>query len=812
MQQISGLPHGEHVGSVIRRLSQGTEETATSNEAVTGDEDGAPVEDVEEEAAEVEAEAAAETAMSIEAVTGDDAAHADDVGEEEVEAEVEAAETEEEEEEAEVTAEAEDGRVVLEAEADAAGAEMKAAAAVMEAKMQAEAAAMEAEAVAAVAAMEAEAEAAEAEMEADAESAEGELEAELAEMEAEAARAEEAMDAEAEAAEMERVADAEAAEAELEVERAEMDADAERAEAEMEAGAQAAEAALEAELAVLKAEAAEVETADAEAALEEEEETVAVTAEEPKAPPSEVDTEAEPTWSDTGDEEAFELAVQGLDEELYADEVEPTLCHLPGVRSCTIDLANSSVLVIGIRGMLTAPGLVAALAGAGIAARASHRAVEAVERDVGGHVQVGFGDPTAVHAAFGAIDDQARDGAGDPTTRPEATTQPQPDTRSVAVALDTDGASTRHPPGTDGFLGSHDAHTLDAALDSIGSADAALDSIGSEDAALPATAGFLDDDDEEGAARSVGASHAQGGVAAFHAGADVPAKAVMVDVSLDLDAGEDQLDDALPNFAQEAAGPHTPLPAPPPRLPLGAQRVGDGPTAPAAAGDARVAGESTGANGAVSGVWGPGVAPVGRASADQNGEWSERVGERVADFAEEGIDRVARAVTAVLTVAGEGVDVLKVRAVLGVGNRGFSRGKARDASVTRIYYTLGHPLERERGWARLAVCTAASPPAFCCRSPLARFTPPVRLPVRHQVGLSSAGSVAETIERMPWRSLAAGVKSEAKSAVGEWMGILGWGGAPAPKPRQPPAPEPAQAGASGAPTVESEVAPRDDAD
>jgi len=76
-QQISGLPHGEQVGSVIRRLSQGTEETATSNEAVTGDEDGAPVEDVEEEAAEVEAEAAAETAMSIEAVTGDDAAHAD---------------------------------------------------------------------------------------------------------------------------------------------------------------------------------------------------------------------------------------------------------------------------------------------------------------------------------------------------------------------------------------------------------------------------------------------------------------------------------------------------------------------------------------------------------------------------------------------------------------------------------------------------------------------------------------------------------------------------------------------------------------
>ena len=62
--------------------------------------------------------------------------------------------------------------------------------------------------------------------------------------------------------------------------------------------------------------------------------------------------------------------------------------------------------------------------------------------------------------------------------------------------------------------------------------------------------------------------------------------------------------------------------------------------------------------------------------------------------------------------------------------------------------------------------------------------------VRSQVGLSSAGSVAATIERTPWASLAAGVKSEAKSAVNEWMNILGWGGAPAPAaPAAAPAPQ-----------------------
>ena len=39
------------------------------------------------------------------------------------------------------------------------------------------------------------------------------------------------------------------------------------------------------------------------------------------------------------------------------------------------------------------------------------------------------------------------------------------------------------------------------------------------------------------------------------------------------------------------------------------------------------------------------------------------MGERVADLAEDGIDKVAKAVTAVLTVAGEGVGLLKVHAV-----------------------------------------------------------------------------------------------------------------------------------------------------
>jgi hypothetical protein len=674
MQQASGLPTGEQSDRVNRGLSLGAEETATSIATLIGD-DVAPVGEVEEQAAEVEAEAA----TSVAAVSGGDVAHAEDVDAGEVEiraAEAAAAE-------AELMAQAEVGGAALAAEAE------------MAAKMAAAAAAMEAEAEQAEAEVESAAEAAEGEVEEEAEAEASEADWE-AEMEAEAERAEAEMEEEADRAEAE-------AELEEEAERAEadMEEEAERAEADLEEDVDAAEAELEPEERELELAGTQGETeaavsggiwAQPEAAVAdatmEDAAAAAVHVSSMKAgawaqagfepPHSEADTVAGQAGSDTGDEEAFELSVQGLDEELYEEEVEPALKHLQGVRSCALDLASGRVSVIGSRGVLTLPGLVAALAGEGILARAVHRAGWGVESGGWGGGEVGLGDVPGMHAAKNFFDDETADDP-DEHVHPASAPYPQPDPLwSGAAAMDAADAFTEEQ------LGGERSPEPDEGVDAMGTGGGAVLAIGD----LSIAAGLPDGDEGTEASRWAGASEAMQDASTLYAaaGGEGPVKAGMVDVSLELDAGADDLDldapegdlDAMPSFAHEEPGPASPppVPAPPPQPQQGAEAGGGGGLASVAA--ARVAAGSTRASGALSdvsgsgdgaggGATGAGTGVAGAGGAGEQGDWGERVGERVADIAEEGIDSVARAVTAVLTAAGEGVDVLKVRDVLRVG-------------------------------------------------------------------------------------------------------------------------------------------------
>jgi len=475
-------------------------------------------------------------------------------------------------------------------------------------------------------------------------------------------------------------------------------------------------------------------------------------------------SEVEPTPADVLPDtaeppgESYELHVTGLGADVNPDLVVSTLRAVRGVYSCAADPTRRLASVAASSGAVTLDALIVALAVVGIEARAasldygSPAQDEAVSEGIFGHEgsappaaatsvgsdglagsllakgdaedPVGLNDVALLHAAvscpIGGIGDAPglHDDAAPIVERIEESAS-SGDAAVLITAAASLASAAAEDSDADAF---HRAElpTMTAGPLDLGMAMVVEDALHNSNGPSP-----QDDQPSSGDGSDLEDLSSRAGViglAPMVDEGDLSPRASMFDVSLEPDEPEDAAasDVPLPNFAEEAAAPIVRHPAVVAAAPsvryttVEQQLTSSGSSASAAMSQTVLSEPEHGAPTAIGATHA--VQPDARPSGDDT-EWGERVGERVADIAEDGIDKVARAVTAVLTAAGEGVDILKV-------------------------------------------------------------------------GLSSAGSVAATIERTPWASLAAGVKSEAKSAVNEWMNILGWGGAPAPAaPAAAPAPQ-----------------------